>query len=358
MGAGKSALFIQTAFLGDLILSLPTVNRLKYLGFEVDLVCRSGLKKLALELGLFNRIYEVKKNDRSDYVRVQKELKHAHYNLLVSPHESFRSALFSFNLGTKIRIGYKRFWNFWAFNLRTEKDQALPEALRQMSLLQTIDPDLSSLLVKYKDEVESSKAWVVPQWANISEAVKFKLPSSSVKKTDLVVSLFPGSVWPTKRWTLEGFRDLARYFVGKGFTVLLLGSREEEEICTAIEKSIDSKEKIKNLAGRLSWTEVLAELSNSRVVVSNDSGGQHLASLVGTPTVVIFGPTVPEFGFRAWNSKSAVVQLEDLSCRPCGPHGHKTCPLGHHHCMRHLQSRKVIELMEEIISKQELNPNH
>ena len=52
-----------------------------------------------------------------------------------------------------------------------------------------------------------------------------------------------------------------------------------------------------------------------------------------SPTVAIFGPTVPSFGFGPLAAKSAIVEDDLLACRPCDRHGPQRCPLGHWKCM-------------------------
>jgi heptosyltransferase-2 len=77
------------------------------------------------------------------------------------------------------------------------------------------------------------------------------------------------------------------------------------------------------------------------VIVTNDSSPLHLASAMGTPTVAIFGPTVPDFGFGPLAPSSVAVGHETLSCRPCHRHGPRRCPLGHFRCMRELTADVV-----------------
>jgi heptosyltransferase-2 len=55
---------------------------------------------------------------------------------------------------------------------------------------------------------------------------------------------------------------------------------------------------------------------------------------VGTPTLAIFGPTVPAFGFGPLAPRRDTAGVENLACRPCDPHGPRVCPLGHWRCMR------------------------
>ncbi len=84
-------------------------------------------------------------------------------------------------------------------------------------------------------------------------------------------------------------------------------------------------------------------MQRSQLVVSNDSGSQHLASLVETPLVSIFGPTVLSQGFGPWQNKAVVAQATGLTCRPCGRHGHDKCPIGTHVCMTSLTPDSVYQ---------------
>jgi heptosyltransferase-2 len=76
--------------------------------------------------------------------------------------------------------------------------------------------------------------------------------------------------------------------------------------------------------------------------VCNDSGAQHLAGLVGTPTVSIFGPTVPQQGFVPWNPNVQLIENKNLKCRPCGKHGPESCPIGTHECMNSIKPDQVL----------------
>jgi heptosyltransferase-2 len=83
------------------------------------------------------------------------------------------------------------------------------------------------------------------------------------------------------------------------------------------------------------------------VLVTNDSAPLHLAQAVETPTVAIFGSTVPAFGFGPRGPRDRVVEIAGLACRPCSAHGPPTCPLGHHRCMREIAVDRVLAAIEE-----------
>ncbi len=330
-------LFVQTAFLGDLLLSIPTLKRLRYLFPEkkIFLVCRKGLGSFLKQLDVCDQIYEVAKKDRSSYLATQKQLSQIQFDKIICPHESLTSAFFSKKLSAKDRYSFIQWWNFIFFNHRIVKPLKRPEALRQMSLLTEFDQDLD---LKLNSLPQDQSLFAVPDWASPQV-----LPWLGNEKS---IAIFPGSVWPTKKWTISGFQKVAQHFHDLGFQINLLGSEQEKEICQQIGQNL---ERAVNYAGRLSLMESLLILQKSQVCISNDSGGQHMASLCGTPTVSIFGPTVLSQGFRPWNTRIEIAELENLKCRPCGKHGHKKCPIGTHECMEKLDAQVVIKKTKKLL---------
>jgi heptosyltransferase-2 len=83
------------------------------------------------------------------------------------------------------------------------------------------------------------------------------------------------------------------------------------------------------------------------VLVTNDSAPLHFAQAVGTPTVALFGPTVPAFGFGPRGPRDRALGVLGLPCRPCSRHGPPACPLGHHRCMTELSLEQLLAAIEE-----------
>jgi heptosyltransferase-2 len=93
-------------------------------------------------------------------------------------------------------------------------------------------------------------------------------------------------------------------------------------------------------------------IRRATALVTNDSSPQHLASAVGTPTVTIFGPTVPEFGFGPLAPGSRTVGNGSLDCRPCDRHGPRVCPLGHWRCMNEITADEVAHMVRTVIREE------
>ncbi|MBA3405540.1 MAG: glycosyltransferase family 9 protein, partial [Gemmatimonadaceae bacterium] len=105
-----------------------------------------------------------------------------------------------------------------------------------------------------------------------------------------------------------------------------------------------------NGAGALGILASAELLRRAAALVTNDSAPQHLASAMATPTIAVFGPTVPEFGFGPLAPRSTTAGHPSLACRPCDKHGPERCPLGHWRCMRDLSAGTVFDLLEQTVS--------
>lgn len=94
-------------------------------------------------------------------------------------------------------------------------------------------------------------------------------------------------------------------------------------------------------------------MSRMTLVVSMDSANMHLASMAGTPVVSVWGQTHPYAGFLGWRqSKENIIQLSDLSCRPCSIFGNKPCYRGDYACMQELSVERIWNRVEEILRRE------
>jgi len=159
----------------------------------------------------------------------------------------------------------------------------------------------------------------------------------------------PGSVWATKRWPY--YADLAREWGERGQLVVVGGDADRE---LALEIVNATRGRAIDATGKLSLLASAELIGRAAVVVTNDSAPLHLASAMNTPTVAIFGPTVPEFGFGPLAERSAVAGVTTLRCRPCDKHGPRVCPLGHWQCMREITPANVGTLASDLLSLREL----
>ena len=350
----KNIALLQTAFLGDLLLTLPLVKRLRshYPTASIHMVARKGFEEVLLGLGLVDFFYSV---DKSRVVKGVHSLPPC--DLLISPHQSLSTARQARAVQAPIKIGYRKWWNGFVFSDRVVRPMHLPEALRTLALLGPLDEDLRKKISSYEAQsLDSTRLRPVPEWASMALPEKARhllerVELSTCPRGPFIV-MAPGSVWATKRWRKEGFVGLARLLQRQGYEILLTGSRQERDLGAQIAEATGAV----NLCGQLSIVQSLKLMSKATAVVSNDSGAMHMASAVDTPCVAIFGPTVLGMGYQPWQRQACVVERRDLDCRPCSLHGTNRCPLGHHNCMGWIQAQDVLSAIEELTSERS-DPN-
>lgn len=358
-------LLVQTAFLGDLLLTIPLLKQIRQIrpGASIHLVCRKGLGPLLKALGFVDEIHEIQKGRGDSYAAIEARLRALRFEWIFCPHPSVRSALLVSRLRARRKIGFRSFWNFFFFSDRAARVRA-PEALRLLGLLTPLDRHLSGefkgkFTLKWREWVGrdwNQKVRVEGSGGGVLPAVPAEL---SISSRDLLLrhqpvlpvaprtwALFPGSVWATKQWPPEKFLELAEMILKKGDQVLWMGGPDEKQLCQEL---VEACPRSRSLAGQTDLWETLVTLSRCQGVVSNDSGGQHLAAVAGVPVVSVFGPTSLEFGFRPWSDRSAVAEVEGLFCRPCGPHGHRKCPRGTLECQKTLLASSVEEIRGELV---------
>ncbi len=146
-----------------------------------------------------------------------------------------------------------------------------------------------------------------------------------------LLGVSPGAGWDTKRWPVEHFRELLALWPGPS---VVFGAADEQELVASVGGEVWGDSSLVGLA---------AGLSRCGVVVAGDTGPLHLGAALGARVVALFGPTPVNTGFWTWESQGSLLRAEDLSCSPCSMHGRRSCPRGHHRCMRALSPSRVAE---------------
>ena len=100
---------------------------------------------------------------------------------------------------------------------------------------------------------------------------------------------------------------------------------------------------VKNMAGQLELSQELDLISIMDLMITMDSANMHLASLVNTPVISIWGATHPYAGFLGWGQSMDNVIQTDLTCRPCSVFGNKTCFRGDYACLHQIQPQQIVQ---------------
>ena len=336
-------LVFQTAFPGDLFLSVPLIKRLRAWdpATPITLACRRGLGEFFLRNKLVDEVIEVDKRAAGGRRQALSRLRAHTWDLVIVPHQSPRTAVWIAGLfAGRGKVGFAKWWNRPVFSKRVIRPDAYPDALRQLSLLAAVDDRLAEWFAsdevqalrnsESRDDLVDFRSLTIPPWASM----RVLEPRGDRR----VVFLAPGSVWETKRWLPEGFAAVARRLLAREYRVEIVGSPNEAEVCAEVARLAPGSV---NTCGQGTLADLVDRFARGHALVSNDSGAAHAAAAAGLATVAVFGPTVLELGYRPWIERSIVVQ-NDLPCRPCGKHGHHKCPIGTHECMRGLGAARVL----------------
>jgi len=161
-----------------------------------------------------------------------------------------------------------------------------------------------------------------------------------------ILGINPGASYGSaKRWYPEEFAKVASELSNQ-YDILIFGGPDEKDIAMDIEKSLIEKgiDNYQNLAGETTISNLINHISKLDLFITGDSGPMHVAAAFQVPTVAIFGPTKDDETSQWMNEKSIIVK-KNLDCQPCMK---RTCPLGHHNCMKYIKSNDIIESIAKL----------
>lgn len=319
-------LIVQTAFLGDVILATSVIQGVRELYPTAEiyfLTTPQGAALLEKDPALASVIAFDKRSQYSGIkglFEFSSELKKYDFDLVFNLHKSWRTALLLYLTRIKRRIAFKSARLSFLYTELIKRDNSKHEAERALSILS-------------REEGYSRLN---------AELRLFTGSKISIKQRYAVIA--PGSIWPTKRWPAEYYREIGQYLLLENFSVVLVGSEAEQEIC-----NIAYSEGVQNLCGKTTLSELMGLVKNASLLICNDSMILHVASAFKTPVVCIFCATSPKFGFGPYKNQAIVVEKKELTCKPCSRHGGKNCPLKTNACMKELYPEQVINAIKHLV---------
>jgi len=325
-----ASLVVQTSFIGDAVLTTPLVATLAARG-PVDVVATQlGASVLAGNPHVRRLIVYDKRgkdNGPSGLLRIASSVRAPDRDATAYLAQgSVRSALLARIAGYKQRVGFDTSAGRLLYTRLIPFQRAQHHAERLLRL--AIGADAEVLRSALRPRVHPS--------VTDRDAVDTLLGTVPNEGRPLI-ALAPGSVWATKRWPY--YAELAAALQATHRSIVV-GSRDDMPLAAEIVRATGGD--AIDATGRLTLLGSAELIGRCSAIVTNDSAPLHLASAMNTPTVAIFGPTVPAFGFGPLAETSTIAEHITLDCRPCHPHGPMVCPLGHWRCMRDLSLESVL----------------
>lgn len=328
--SSKTILIIQTAFIGDTILASHFARAVKekYPNAKIHFFLRKGNESVIQGLPTIEKtwIWDKQGGKTKNLLKLILELRKIKFDMVFNLHRHFNSGLVSALMKSSARIGFKQnplsLFYTQKINHQIPDPRGWHEVQRNLQLI----PDF-----KIEDNSKIYKPELPIQQKNIDKVSQYV--------TDNYFVVAPASVWFTKAWSEQKYRELTSELVKLG-KVIFIGAPSDKELCDRIRQN---HPETLNLCGSLNLLDSAALMKKARRVFVNDSAPLHLASCVNAKTTAIFCSTVPAFGYTPLADDSVVVDVGNaLECRPCGLHGYKACPLGHFKCSEDIEIKKVL----------------
>ena len=347
----KIAVFLPN-WVGDVVMATPTIQALRsHLGSQASLigVMRPNVTDVLGGTRWFDRQFLYRpgtKNPQHTSRNLVRCLRQEKLDSVLLLTNSLRTGILGWLSGAQQRIGYAQYGRgpLLTEKIRFQKKAGrfVPASTMQGYLELTkflgCPQDLSwplHLETTVEDEAAADRVWDRLNLPHAEKVVVFHNGSGR------------GGRASAKAWPVEYAARLAhKIATDSDFSVLLLCGPEERAI--AAETAVLAKHvRVKSLADQpLSLGLSKACVRRSRLMVSSDSGPRHFAAAFGIPLLTLFGPT-----HQAWGNTEHKLTIELQQNVPCGPCMQKTCPLGHHQCMKELTVDHVYSAFTQLIKR-------
>jgi heptosyltransferase-3 len=307
------ALVIKLRHHGDVLLAAPVLSVLKARRLEVDALVYDDTAPMLEGHPALAQLHVVGRKWRgaglsrvSDERRLFRDLRRRSYDLIVHLSEHPRGAWLARMLGARYsvapRVAHRgRFWaksftHLFPIAPRRHMVEVNLDALRRIG----VQPGLDERKVHFVPGAEAQ--------ARVGALVDGEF-----------VHVHPASRWRFKCWPAEKNAELIDRLAAGRHRVVITAAPDPEELAFVEEICGRTQSAPLNLAGQLSIKELGALTARARLFFGVDSMPMHLACAMGTPTVVLFGPS-GEAEWGPWSAPHRVVRSAH-SCRPCGLDG-------------------------------------
>lgn len=336
----EKILVVQTAFIGDAILTLPMIQKLFEFSqnSKIDVVAIPATAEIFSASPYVNEVivYD-KKNERSfrSLFRFSNKLKQKNYSRIYSPHRSFRTSLIIMNINVKETYGFSN----------SSFKHVYKNLIRYIPEHHEIQRNFDLIGFNYVND-----EWKIPPIINVSKSAEDKIDIfvSNLKTKNKFIAMAPGSIWNTKKYPSEYFEEIIKYLSAHSYNVLLIGSENEKIVCEEIASRYNN---VASTAGKFTILESIGLLKRTELLICNDSAPTHMGICAEIPVLTLYCSTSPKFGFFPYNDRSSFLSYDNLNCKPCGIHGKSECPLKTFECGYKLDPGVVISKLVEMLDE-------
>jgi ADP-heptose:LPS heptosyltransferase len=343
-------LIIRTSSMGDVALTTPVLAGMskQYPNIELLLLTKPAFKPFFSSIAgpkLFFPDFRNRHKGFSGLLRLYKDItKQAKIDYVIDLHDVLRSRvlrLFFKMSGVPVSVIDKG---------RGEKKSVI-RGITKIRLKHSVERYCEVFARAGFPVMPSEAPCIIPSTDSISKA------GMMIKaKGELNIGVAPYAKHKLKMWPEENMIRLLELILEKHKSRFwLFGGNEESERLAALRTKVAGSA---DMAGTLTLDQELAIMSRLDLMIVMDSSNMHMAALVGTKVISIWGGTDPISGFGAWmqpENFSVRIPASELTCRPCTTYGRGVCRRGDLACMNWLKPEMVFEEIEKLILADYLN---
>jgi len=332
-------------WVGDAVIAIPALRELRRVlpQAHIALVARSGAADIFIDADFVDEVLIYDRSGLASTWNQVREWRRRNFDLALSFQNAFEAAAIAFLSGIPVRIGYdtdrRGFLLTHSLPAPAWKDER-HQSFYYLNLVAELERIFSA---QTRSEITEPRFDLYVSENRKQNAVRFLNEQGARRGAPLTV-LCPGSINSrAKRWPAERYAELADRLAASGANVALIGSPGELEVSNQVCEHARRQPIV--LTGKTTVGEATAIISIADVLITNDTGPAHIGAALGTPTLVIFGPTNPLTTYPL--SANAEIIRRAPDCAPCML---RDCPIDHR-CMTAISPADVFERVSILMSQ-------
>jgi heptosyltransferase-2 len=331
----KKILIRGPNWVGDAVLAIPAMKAVRehFPEAEITVFVRPWVAGLFTAAPFVDRVWSEPKPSRlGDWTRISRSIRDRGFDLALLFPNSFESALMMFLAGIPRRVGYATDARGWM-------------------LTSSIKPadDVRHQIYYYMDLVKMLAAATTPPSIEIKATPQERTDARALLRAEGIpdgapfLVLNPGAAYGSaKRWHSDRFARVAQTLSRElHLNIALIGSEAERSISEQVRDQMARRAAVLN--GKTSLETLVGVLSESSLMITNDSGPMHIAAALGIPTVAVFGST-DERVTGPYGPRTRIVK-QAVECSPCLL---RDCPIDHR-CMNNVSVEDVCRAARELV---------
>jgi lipopolysaccharide heptosyltransferase II len=332
-------------WVGDAVMSLPALHELRRIfpTAHTTLVSYPGTADIFIESDFTDEVLVAERGAFSVIKNARAWRRHR-FDLAVLFQNAFAAAVIAWLARVPLRVGYDT--DRRGALLTNAIPQPVWKNERHESLYYlNIIAELERGLFGAASIADTETHFNLPVSDKRKEAARRIVVEAGAHPGKPLAVICPGSVNSrAKRWPAERYAELTDRLAESGMDVGLIGSSAEIDVSTEV--SYRARHQPIVLTGRTTVAEAVAIISIADVLISNDTGPAHIGAAVGTPTLVVFGPTNPLTTYPL--SPAAAIIRHPPDCAPCML---RDCPIDHR-CMTAIAPEEVFARVVALMTTQ------